>query len=202
MHTEQALVLRFTNDDWYASVNFLFCGDTYSQQTTVIWGRTIIFIHSAQNAKETACTNYTYIHQHLAGAYSLSLSKAPSLAAHRAVLLDILLGLQPLHDTLHMKCVSAFTPNWRTVVSRILHIWAACFVWHPADTAHLKFCNSNVSQVEGDIQSQWSKCLTSSSISHFQIATPCHLLIRTFISGHKLPLWTTLLSRPLLVIFW
>lgn len=66
-----------------------------------------------------------------------SLPELPRLATQRAFLLDILLGLQPPHDALHVEGVAARAPQRRTVVARVFDIRWACLKRSSANATHV-----------------------------------------------------------------
>ena len=88
------------------------------------------------------------------------------------------LGARKEQSLLHVHCMTTSSPYWGTIIARIFYPRAARFIRHSADTTNLeKYKSSDYSSLSW----KQTKRTSSSAISHFQIATPCHLFTRTFI---------------------
>ena len=57
----------------------------------------------------------------------------PVLSTHGTLLL-LLLWVEPLHYTVYMKAVSAFSPHQGAVITRCATVRATCFKWHSTYT--------------------------------------------------------------------
>ena len=64
------------------------------------------------------------------------LFELPVLSTHGTLLL-LLLWVEPLHYTVYMKAVSAFSPHQGAVITRCATVRATCFKWHSTYTTRV-----------------------------------------------------------------
>ena len=79
--------------------------------------------------------------------FHISFSKFPSRTTQGTYLFHILLRFQPLHNTLHMKCMSTCSPQRWTVIPRIFNIRCTCFKCHSAYSTYLQLYKNHTNKI-------------------------------------------------------